>query len=177
MRRRQFHRHVPAGHQHLRRLLAVALLLVTPAAAQPALLVPLDGPTCISSPFGPRSGTLHLGVDLPAPAGAPVRAAAPGRVVAIRRMGAAGLLVELRHADGSRTRYAHLGVVTPALAGGRTTVALGERLGRVGRTGTTRGTHLHFELLREGQRIDPAPALGLASCGAKGRPYNNRRNE
>jgi murein DD-endopeptidase MepM/ murein hydrolase activator NlpD len=170
VRWRQFHRHVPAGDQHLRRLLAAGLLLAAPAAAEPLLLVPLEGPACISSPFGPRGGALHAGVDLPAPAGAWVRAAAPGRVTAIRRMGAAGLTVELHHADGSRTRYAHLGTLTPALAGGRATVALGERLGRVGRTGTTRGTHLHFELLRQGQRIDPAPALGLVSCGVQGPP-------
>jgi murein DD-endopeptidase MepM/ murein hydrolase activator NlpD len=126
--------------------------------------VPLEGPACISSPFGPRGGALHQGVDLPAPAGAWVRAAAPGRVAAIRRMGAAGLTVELLHPDGSRTRYAHLGSVTPALAGGRRTVALGERLGRIGRTGITRGTHLHFELRRGGQPIDPAPELGIAAC-------------
>ncbi len=145
-------------------------MLAGPAAAQPTLLVPIEGPACISSAFGPRGGVFHAGVDLPAPAGAWVRAAAPGQVAAILRMGASGLLVELRHADGSRTRYAHLGALTPALAGGRATVALGERLGRVGRTGTTRGTHLHFELMRHELIIDPAPALGLVPCGTQQRP-------
>ncbi len=126
------------------------------------LLNPVGG--CISSGFGLRAGRMHNGVDLPAPAGAWVRAAAPGRVAGIRRSGASGLVVELRHADGSRTRYAHLGSVTPELAGGRRDVALGERLGRVGRTGTTRGTHLHFEWVREGRPTDPAAALGATFC-------------
>ena len=70
-------------------------------------------------------------------------------------------MVELAHADGTRTRYAHLGTVTPALAGGQKQVAVGERLGRVGRTGTTRGTHLHFELWRQGKPTDPAQSLQL----------------
>jgi len=141
--------------------------MAAPARAEPSLLMPVEG-ACLSSPFGPRDGRMHNGVDLAAPAGAWVRAAAPGRVTSIRRSGASGLVVELRHGDSSRTRYAHLGSVTPALAGGRREVALGERLGRVGRTGTTRGTHLHFEWLPqgigEGRPVDPAAALGAKKC-------------
>ena len=139
--------------------------MATPAMAQepPVLLNPVAAP-CISSPFGPRGDTMHRGIDLPAPAGAWVRAAAPGRVTVLRRQGANGRVVELLHADGTRTRYAHLGSVTPDLANGRRQVALGERLGRVGRTGTTRGTHLHFELWRQGQAIDPAASLQLPLC-------------
>jgi len=142
--------------------------MATPAMAQeaPALLNPV-GATCISSPFGPRAGRMHRGIDLPAPAGAWVRAAAPGRVTLLRREGANGLMVELQHTDGTRTRYAHLGTVTPGLAQGSRAVALGERLGRVGRTGTTRGTHLHFELWRQGQPIDPAKSLQLPPCTGK----------
>jgi len=128
--------------------------MATPAMAQeaPTLLNPV-GATCVSSPFGPRAGQMHRGIDLPAPAGA--------------WEGANGLLVELRHADGTRTRYAHLGTVTPELAGGRRTLALGERIGRVGRTGTTRGTHLHFELWRQGQPVNPAESLQLPPCDGK----------
>ena len=110
---------------------------------------------------------MHRGIDLPAPAGAWVRAAAPGRVTLLRREGANGLMVELQHADGTRTRYAHLGTVTPELAVGRRAVALGERLGRVGRTGTTRGTHLHFEFWHQGQPRDPSASLQLLPCDRK----------
>lgn len=158
------------------RLILVAALL---AAASPAAAVELRAPVtpaCISSPFGPRAApgprgsAMHWGIDLPAAAGAWVRAAAAGDVVAIRRTRAgAGLEIELRHAGGIVTRYAHLGSVAPALASGRRRVAQGEVLGRIGRTGITYGTHLHLELLVNGQRVDPAPAFGLTRCGDQSR--------
>jgi murein DD-endopeptidase MepM/ murein hydrolase activator NlpD len=91
-------------------------------------------------------------------------AAAPGTVVAIRRINASGLEVELRHEGGVRTRYAHLGSLTPALAEGKRQVAGGERLGRVGRTGITRGTHLHFEVTIDDVLTDAAPILGILPC-------------
>jgi murein DD-endopeptidase MepM/ murein hydrolase activator NlpD len=155
------------------RLRAAALLLLVAAAPADTpmgvvrLHPPLPAP-CVSSPFGPRAGQMHRGTDLPAPAGAWVTAAAAGRVVSIRRIGASGLAVELRHADGSRTRYAHLGTVTPALAEGRAEVAAGERLGRVGRTGVSRGTHLHFELFLTNEPVDAAPILQLRACRRTG---------
>jgi len=135
-----------------------------PPPSGPTLLSPLEQ-TCISSPFGPRGAAMHQGVDLAAPAGAWVRAAAAGTVLGIGRRGAAGLVVQLQHPDGSRTRYAHLGSVAPALAQGKRQVAAGERLGRVGRTGTARGTHLHFELYLGGRAVDAAPFLALPRCG------------
>jgi murein DD-endopeptidase MepM/ murein hydrolase activator NlpD len=110
---------------------------------------------------------MHQGIDIPAPAGAWVRAAAAGEVVAIRRRGAAGLEVEIRHGGGLTTRYAHLGTVAPPLASGKRRVASGEAIGRIGRTGITYGTHLHLELLVNGRRVDPAPAFGLRPCGAQ----------
>ncbi|WP_439598159.1 M23 family metallopeptidase [Falsiroseomonas sp.] len=149
------------------------LLLAAPAAAQPApgdLALPL-GAACISSPFGerrdagPRASRNHRGIDLPAPAGAWVTAAAAGQLVAVRRRGAAGLEVEIRHEGGFATRYAHLGSVAPAIASGRRRVARGERLGRIGRSGITYGTHLHFEVVVGGQPVDPAPFLPVAPCG------------
>ncbi|WP_158287717.1 M23 family metallopeptidase [Falsiroseomonas bella] len=142
------------------------------AVAEPVTFQPPLAPACISSPFGsraetgPRASRFHQGIDIPAPAGAWVRAAAAGEVIAIRRTTRAGvgLEVELRHADGRVTRYAHLGTVAPALAGGQRRVAAGERIARIGRTGITYGTHLHLELLVDGQRVDPAPVFGLAPC-------------
>jgi murein DD-endopeptidase MepM/ murein hydrolase activator NlpD len=141
--------------------------------ARPAAAVPLQSPianACISSPFGPRprvgprAAIDHTGIDLPAAAGAPVRAAAPGRVEAVRHRGALGLEIDLRHADGSMTRYAHLGAVAASIANGRKIVAAGAVLGRVGRSGVTYGTHLHFELHLNGKPVDAAPYLGLVRC-------------
>ena len=161
-------------------LLLLTLLAGGAAAAEPigrgVLALPLS-PACVSSPFGPRSGagprasSFHGGIDIPAPAGAWVRAVAAGQVVAIRRTrSGAGLEVELRHAGGMITRYAHLGSVAPALAQGRRRVSQGEALGRIGRTGITYGTHLHLEVLTRGERVDPAPMLGLMRCGVQPPP-------
>jgi len=145
------------------------VLLATPAAAE-GFIAPVS-PACVSSPFGerpapgPRGSVMHWGMDIPALAGAWVRAAAAGTVQSIRRVRAGtGLEIEIRHADGRLTRYAHLGSVAPRLAEGRRQVAQGEPIGRVGRTGITYGTHLHLELVVDGQRVDPAPLFGLERC-------------
>ncbi|WP_376093372.1 M23 family metallopeptidase [Roseomonas sp. CCTCC AB2023176] len=150
----------------------VGSLVAAPAVAE-GFGLPVT-PACISSTFGerpaagPRASRFHTGLDLPAPAGAWVRAAAAGRVAAIRRIGAGGLEVEIRHGEGLATRYAHLGTVAPALAGGRREVVAGEAIGRVGRTGITYGTHLHFEVWVRGERVDPGPYLpGVLPCGRR----------
>jgi murein DD-endopeptidase MepM/ murein hydrolase activator NlpD len=156
----------------MRHAIAAFLAIAAPAYAETASLALPVTPACISSPFGerreaaggPRASRNHQGIDLPAAAGTWVVAAEAGQVVAVRRRGAAGLEVELRHADGLVTRYAHLGTVAPTLASGRRRVARGERLGRIGRSGITYGTHLHFEVLVRGMRVDPAPFIAVRPC-------------
>ena len=138
--------------------------------SHPAVLVPPVGAACISSPFGPRvlpnrplTGTYHYGVDLPAPAGAPVRAAAPGQVIRIQHKGPGGLEMLVQH-DGFVGVYSHLGMVAPTFADGKTKVAAGEKLGVVGDTGVTYGMHLYFEMIQSGRPVDPAPYLGVPEC-------------
>jgi len=155
------------------------LVLPGPAVAQPtpASLSPPVTPACISSPFGlrrpvgPHATLFHNGVDFPAAAGTWVHAVAAGSVVAIRRLNSSGLEVDLRHGVPGApflTRYAHLGTLAPALAGGRRSVAAGGLLGRVGRTGITYGTHLHFELHLDGQPVDPEPFFRVPRCASTG---------
>jgi len=55
-------------------------------------------------------------------------------------------------------------MVTPSFAQAKTTVAAGEKLGVVGRTGVTVGTHLYFEMLMAGKPVDPAPYLRVPKC-------------
>ena len=120
-----------------------------------SLAWPLRGQ--IGSPFGPRGYGFHAGVDLIAPAGTPVAAAAAGRVVwAGYRAGGWGLLVTIAHRDSVRTMYAHLSRVGVRV-GQR--VGAGERVGRVGATGDANGPHLHFEVRLRGAAVDPLPAL------------------
>lgn len=149
--------------------LAVCLLPVA-AAAEPALRPPVS-PACISSPFGWRRAigpnapaAFHNGVDLPAPAGALVRAAADGAVLRIRRQGLGGVTIHVGHPDGLTTLYAHLGNLVPAIAEGKRDVAAGEPLGQVARTGVTYGTHVFFAVLRGAEAIDPEPLLGVPHC-------------
>ena len=143
--------------------------VVTPTL--PLLIRPV-APGCVTSPFGPRylavapvAGRFHWGVDLRAAAGARVLAVADGRIIRIDREGMGGLEVLVQH-SGFRALYAHLGMVSPAIADGATHLRAGQWIGRVGRTGLTLGTHLYFEITIGGRRVDPAPYLGVMSCGA-----------
>ena len=120
-----------------------------------ALAWPMQGPP--ADRFGPRGDRFHSGIDFPAPTGAPVQAAATGRVAfAGRHPLGYGLMVGIDHGRGVKTRYAHLSriLVSP---GER--VASGERVGLVGSTGFSTGPHLHFEVRVRGAAVDPLTAL------------------
>ena len=154
-------------------LICCAVLVTLPhqASAGP-LRDPVDA-TCISSPFGWRHRVgpmapagFHNGIDIPAPAGGLVRAAATGRISRIERKGIGGLQVFVTHPGGLTTLYAHLGAVVPRIAEGATSVMSGEPIGRIGRTGVTYGTHLFFAVFAAGRAIDPALLLSLPLCGA-----------
>ncbi|MDE1179730.1 M23 family metallopeptidase [Paraburkholderia sp.] len=114
----------------------------------------------ISSAFGyrthPISGErlMHTGVDLAAPSGTPVVAAAPGIVAFIGADGGYGNHVVIRHAQGYTTYYAHLsGFASGLHIGDR--VTQGQRLGAVGSTGSSTGPHLHFEVRLNRVPTDP----------------------
>jgi len=115
----------------------------------------------ISSTFGehrmhPILGRVlpHTGVDLAAPLGEPVFATAEGVVALAGSRGGYGLTVEIQHASGFTTRYAHLSAIEPGVATARL-VQQGEPIGYVGMSGLATGPHLHYEVLRRGRPIDP----------------------
>ena len=115
----------------------------------------------ISSRFGARFHPVlhrwraHEGTDFSAPYGTPVRATADGIATQVGREDAGyGNLIELRHANGIRTRYGHLSAFARGLrVGGR--VEQGETIGYVGSTGLSTGPHLHYEFLVNGRPSDP----------------------
>lgn len=115
---------------------------------------PVLGP--VSSPFGLRDGRPHEGIDIAAPAGTPVRAAAGGRVIYAGPAGTYGLLVILRHDAARVTYYAHCNAVY--VVPGQT-VAAGEVIATVGNTGRSTGPHLHFEVRVNGTPCDPVTFL------------------
>ena len=136
--------------------------MVNPAAMavpQPggtnALMRPVGGQ--ITSGFGPRAMGLHDGIDFGVPEGTPVAAAASGTVTRVdSQHGGYGNWVEVRHADGITTRYAHLSSI--GVQPGQT-VAQGDTIGLSGNTGKSTGPHLHFEVRRDGRPVDPAPLI------------------
>jgi murein DD-endopeptidase MepM/ murein hydrolase activator NlpD len=125
-------------------------------AALPSLN-PVDG--SINAGFGWRVNPwpeFHQGVDLSADYGTPVHAAADGVVVATGWEGGFGIKVAVDHANGYQSWYAHLSRVA-VRAGER--VTKGQTIAFVGATGDATGPHLHYQLMLDGQPIDPAPYL------------------
>jgi murein DD-endopeptidase MepM/ murein hydrolase activator NlpD len=96
----------------------------------------------------------HIGVDYAAATGTPVMATSDGVVTVRGVQGGYGNLVEIRHANGFVTRYAHLnGFAQGIRVGGR--VSQGQIIGYVGMTGLATGPHLHYEMHRNGSPVDP----------------------
>ena len=127
---------------------------------------PLAGSFSLSSQFGPRLDpftrglALHTGIDMKAETGDPARATAAGRVVAAEYAGGYGNMVEIDHGHGVTTRYAHLS--TFAVQPGQN-VEAGRLVGRVGSTGRSTGSHLHYETRIDGEPVDPQRFLRAAS--------------
>lgn len=124
---------------------------------------PIEG--ALSSSYGfrndPFSGDVrfHHGLDISAPTGTAIRAAQSGRVVFSGYLGGYGNTIILEHANGYRTLYGHAA---------KNLVNLGEcveaeqEIGWVGNTGRSKGTHLHFELQKGSQKINPLEFLVLS---------------
>ena len=105
----------------------------------------------------------HAGIDLVAPLGSTIRAAAAGTVVYAGWYKGYGNMVDIRHDDGLITRYAHLSAYVPELGSG-TPVKSGQVIGLVGRTGHATGNHIHFEVRYNGYAVNPAPFIGIGRC-------------
>jgi len=106
----------------------------------------------VISPFGPRGGGFHSGIDIGAGHGAPVVAAGPGVVVRAGWHGGYGKVIDISHGNGVVTRYAHLSSV--AKSAGQE-VDRAQYIGAVGSTGRSTGPHLHFEVLINGRAQNP----------------------
>lgn len=140
------------------------------------LRTPVDGAR-LSSPFGHRLhpilgfSKMHKGVDFAAPSGTPVMAAGDGVVVRASFYGAYGNYILIRHNAGYHTAYAHLRGYAPGIRSG-TKVRQGQKIGYVGTTGRSTGPHLHFELLKAGQQINPKSIHKLPATALTGPALN-----
>ncbi|MFF3569249.1 peptidoglycan DD-metalloendopeptidase family protein [Nocardia jiangxiensis] len=138
-----------------------------------ASVVPLpQGSYTVSSPFGPRAGGFHRGVDLAAPQGTPILAATDGVVVAAGPAEGFGnwIVLDAQRPDGlTSTVYGHM-FSDGVLAHVGDHVQAGQQIGKVGAAGEATGPHLHFEVWSGGRLhggghpIDPVPWLGAATA-------------
>lgn len=132
--------------------------LLAPRKGQ--MLWPVEGE--ITSTFGERphpvfnTRSMHTGIDIVAPYGTAVRAAASGEVLYAGWVSGYGQVVILDHGGGITTVYAHL---SRMLVSEGQSVRAGDVIGRVGRTGLATTAHLHFEVRVDGKAVDPMPYL------------------
>jgi murein DD-endopeptidase MepM/ murein hydrolase activator NlpD len=116
----------------------------------------------ITSPFGWRSNPFggspefHQGLDIAAPTGTTVTAAAAGTVIMAQWYGGYGNYILIDHGGGYSTGYGHLSAIY--VSNGQS-VSRGQAIGAVGSTGQSTGPHLHFEIRIAGKPVDPAPRL------------------
>ena len=167
-------------------LLSAVLVLSGCAAQQPAPVEPLQTPSDetpavvesapevlkdthfakVISPFGPRKSGKHIrqhkGLDIKAAKGCAVLAWDAGEVIVAGKRRGYGLSVDVRHQDGTVTRYAHMSKL--AVKKGEQ-VSSGQTLGAIGRTGRATTNHLHFEVLKNGKAEDPMPHLLAGGLG------------
>jgi hypothetical protein len=130
----------------------------------------------VISPFGLRQlpweeqGRLHAGVDIAAPAGQAVKAAAHGVVVRAGQDGGYGRFVEIRHAGNLTSLYAHLGSIAPDVRPGLA-VMQGAAIGAIGNSGSSTGAHLHMEIRDgKGRPLNPEMFLGRQFASAEALP-------
>ncbi|KQO60296.1 M23 family metallopeptidase [Curtobacterium sp. Leaf261] len=133
-----------------------------PARTRPAVR-PVDGSIPDQGNFGGRSvrgcsacSTSHQGTDFAAPTGTAIVSVLDGVVVTAGPSGGYGNMVLVRHANGLQTRYGHMSAIDVRTG---QQVQAGTRLGAVGSTGVSTGSHLHFEVIIDGRAIDPVPWL------------------
>lgn len=119
----------------------------------------------ISSGFGYRTDPIdggaafHPGLDFKGPIGAPIYAAARGRVSFVGQRSGYGNCIEIDHGNGMITRYAHMSAFRTRIG---TLVTAGTPIGAIGSTGRSTGPHLHFEVRINDQPVNPRPFLEAA---------------
>ncbi len=115
-------------------------------------LWPVPSYSYVSSEYGYRSGRLHKGIDIIAPYGVDILAAANGTVTRASWYESYGYCIDIKHADGNTTRYAHCSSLNVAVG---EQVVMGQVIGFVGSTGRSTANHLHFEVVSGGSYINP----------------------
>jgi len=110
------------------------------------------------NPFGGSDIETHKGLDIKGPLGAPVKAMAKGVVEFAGPRGGFGNCIILKHANGFETLYGHLSEI---LVHPGQEIEIGQQIGKIGSTGRSTGPHLHYEIHRNGQKVNPQSFLAI----------------
>jgi hypothetical protein len=160
-----------------RKVMTPALRLLADSVARLGVLedtlmaLPSGLPTdaqMVTSSYGVRrdpftgEAAFHPGIDFIGRYGQPIMAAADGRVAFVGQRNGYGNCVEIDHGNGILTRYGHLSGFVAHVG---ETVKRGQEIARMGSTGRSTGTHLHFEVRVDDRAIDPRPFLEARSDG------------
>ena len=111
-----------------------------------------------TSPFGyrihpiSRTRRMHTGIDIANSSGTNIAASQNGKVIFTGYQGSYGKLIVIRHANGMETAYAHLSRISVSVGD---TVTQGQSIGKMGSTGGSTGSHLHFEIRKNGTAVNP----------------------
>jgi len=124
----------------------------------PSFILPV-GKADVTAHFGIKGElwpTKHLGIDFRGNMGDPVIASADGKVLSVTDESGYGKRVTVKHAGGIITTYSHMNSISVEP---NNRVKAGDIIGTIGSTGKSTGPHLHFEMIKEGQKIDPKPYI------------------
>lgn len=138
---------------------SIFMMVLGVDAQEPPTISPLDHYKRITSNFGERYNPLkkkqdfHRGIDFSAEVGTPVQSTASGTVKSTTNSpGGYGLHLEIQHGDGFVTKYAHLSEIKVKEG---EMVTLGQVIGLSGNTGWSTAPHLHYEVIKDGEYVDP----------------------
>lgn len=129
--------------------------------------IPTARPTSVmrtTSPFGIRNDpfinvlSFHTGIDFPGPTGTPVYAGANGKVILAEYYGSYGKAIIIRHSNTYKTLYGHLSEIQVEQG---QSVNKGDQIGLIGSTGRSTGPHLHYEVIKNGEPINPEPFINF----------------
>ena len=129
------------------------------SATKALMKTPINGAR-LSSAYGMRKHPIlgynkkHMGVDFAAPIGTPIMAAGTGHIEYVGTNGGAGKYIRIKHLNGYKTSYSHLSSYASGMQK-NVRVKQGQTIGYVGSTGLSTGPHLHYEVIFNGEKINP----------------------
>ena len=147
------------------------------SATKALMKTPINGAR-LSSSYGMRKHPIlgynkkHMGVDFAAPTGTPIMAAGTGHIEYVGTNGGAGKYIRIKHLNGYKTSYSHLSSYASGMQK-NVRVKQGQTIGYVGSTGLSTGPHLHYEVIFNGEKINPMKMKLPSGKKLKGTSLNN----